>query len=335
MVPAFELRYHNMLGQHTQTGIGFIKDDDGTVVHSYPQHHYDNGVRKNERTSQAYKAAVRVLKNTRNEMEEKGIIPKDTMPSFLLECLVWNAPDTCFQTTSYREDARQVAAHIWGDMQVPDTAKNYKEVSEMKWLLREAHRTPAQAQAFMYAGLELSSTLTNMTNHYDTEQKVSILTSALEERYTSIHAIRDRIQSVCLWALGLMLAAGGMAFAKRHHTYALQKITYLLGMGVALAALRLGFLSPIYTRGFQNQQRAAVRIEKALGLFTPGTFDDADTSLYPEKWASAGSKDGEGKFFASTFLLLYIGVAFLALCVLLHAQPHVHFVHHLHRSFWH
>ena len=148
VVPAFQSKRFSAPRMVAYTGIGLITDE-GKLIHSFPEHHYSSGVRKNDATRNAFKAAVRVLKNTRNEMLEKGLIAKDSMPSFFLECLVWNAPDSCFQKQTYREDARAVALHVWSEMRAVEKARNYKEVSELQWLLREAYRTPAQAETFM------------------------------------------------------------------------------------------------------------------------------------------------------------------------------------------
>lgn len=60
-----------------------------------------------------------------------------------------------------------------------------------------------------------------------------------------------------------------------------------------------------------------MRLEKSLGLFTSGVFDDGDDAIYPEPWKDAGSDQGEGKFFRTTYLLLYIGAFFLIASVLL------------------
>jgi hypothetical protein len=163
-----------------------------------------------------------------------------------------------------------------------------------------------------------------MDHHFNDEQKVSILTSALDERYASMRAIRDRTQSVCVWALGIMLAAGGWLMQSDVTIIPFQKLVYIVGIVVAFAALRFNFLADLY-KGFQSQQRAGVRIEKALGMFIPKVFDDEESSIYPESWKSAGAADGEGKFFASTYLLLYIGTAFLLLAVLVHAVPQHHY----------
>jgi hypothetical protein len=162
--------------------------------------------------------------------------------------------------------------------------------------------------------------------HINDEQKVSILTSGLDERYASIRAIRERIQSICVWALGIMLAAGGWLIQSNAPITHFEKFVYVVGIVLAFIALRFHFLADLY-RGFQGQQRAAVRIEKALSMFTPKVFDDEELSIYPDEWKGAGTGDSKGKFFASTYMLLYIGTAFLIFAVLTHAVPHHHFFH--------
>src|ERR1700761_1300855 len=39
--------------------------------------------------------------------------------------------------------------------------------------------------------------------------KITILLAALSERYTSIHAIRSRVENTGIWIIGLSLGAGG------------------------------------------------------------------------------------------------------------------------------
>lgn len=148
VVPAFESRKINAPGFYNHVGIGFIPDDGTSVRHSYPIQHYDSGVEKNSITAKAYKAVVRILKNARNDMVEKRLIEKNSMPSFFLECLVWNAPVTCFSNKTYREDALSVAYLVWSQMR-DLSHKNYTEVCKINSLFRESHRTPAQAEAFM------------------------------------------------------------------------------------------------------------------------------------------------------------------------------------------
>lgn len=148
------------------------------------------------------------------------------------------------------------------------------------------------------------------------EEKVSILLSALDERYESIRAIRGRIQSVSIWSLGLMMAAGGWLIQSEIVLSPFQKFIFVTGALIAVSALRFSFFSDLQ-KGFKTQQQTAARLETALGMFTPKLFDNENSSIYPESWQRAGADDGEGKFFSSTYLLLYIGTAFLILAIMM------------------
>lgn len=150
VVPAFQSKRFSSLGVVSNHGIGILTDA-GVLIHSYPDQHYASGVAKNDATLQAYKAVVRILKNARNEMVDKGLLVKDEMSSFFIESLVWNAPDHRFRNATYREDAREVLAHIWADMRNAQAHPTYKEVSQLQWLLRENHHTPAKAETFTHA----------------------------------------------------------------------------------------------------------------------------------------------------------------------------------------
>ena len=79
--------------------------------------------------------------------------------------------------------------------------------------------------------------------------------------------------------------------------------------------------------GFKKQQRVAVQLEKALGLFTPSMFDDEKESIYPPEWADAGTEQGDGKFFKTTYMLLLIGTIFIIVAVLLSGEHSHHFSH--------
>lgn len=148
-----------------------------------------------------------------------------------------------------------------------------------------------------------------------TEKKVDILLTALEERYASIHRIRDRVQSIGIWALGLLLGAGGWVLQNGSTLTCSQKTLSVLGVVSAFIVLRFVYLEDL-RNGFRGQQRAMVRLEEVLGFFTPGVFDKSDGAVYPEKWKHSGSQDGDGKFFDTTYALLYVGVAFLILTIL-------------------
>ena len=78
-----------------------------------------------------------------------GVIQKDTMPSFLLECVVWNIHDMHFGQSTYREKMKVVISKIWQDMNDYEKHNKYAEVSDLKWLFRGDKWTPQQVKTFM------------------------------------------------------------------------------------------------------------------------------------------------------------------------------------------
>jgi len=77
-------------------GICFWSRDDNSQVINYPEQHYDNGVAKHQNTANWYKASVRMFKNVR------GNISGDSTPSYFLECMLYNVPNSHFGS-SYRD----------------------------------------------------------------------------------------------------------------------------------------------------------------------------------------------------------------------------------------
>ncbi len=154
--------------------------------------------------------------------------------------------------------------------------------------------------------------LTNMEITLTKEQKIEVLLHALEERYKSIHIIRDRVQNSCLWILGLFITAAGWLMQSTRHLAIREKIFFSLMIFIAVIIVRFFYLSDL-EKGFKAQQKIQAKIENILGLCSSGVF--ASESIYPEKWASAGTKNGEGKFFLHNYLLIYIGTLFLLLSI--------------------
>jgi hypothetical protein len=133
-------------------GIEFITDS-GPHVSSFPVQHYNNGVSKHGNTDQKFKAIVRILKHVRNQLIDQGKLTNDAMPSFFLECLVWNVlPDTHFKKDRYLDASRAVIATLWNEMREAEKANNYAEVSDLKWLFKgNSQRTHQEVSNFMQA----------------------------------------------------------------------------------------------------------------------------------------------------------------------------------------
>lgn len=136
----------------------YLTPDRGGKVINWPQQHYDNGVTKNDATGRRFKRMVRVLKRLENEMVEKGVIAE--VPSYLIECLVYNVPNEHFGHTRYVDDLRAVLAVIFNETMATGSAGEWIEVNALKWLFRgEQKWTPEQAHAFAgkawdYVGFE-------------------------------------------------------------------------------------------------------------------------------------------------------------------------------------
>jgi len=149
----------------------------------------------------------------------------------------------------------------------------------------------------------------------DDGQKVDVLLAALEERYQALRTIRERVQSIGIWALGLLVGAGGWLIQAEDNLSCPERVIALLGLAGAVLTLRLVYLADLQ-KGFAAQQRTAAKLEAALGLYEVGVFDRADVPIYPASWANAGDEKGSGRFFASTYALLYVGAAFLGVVIL-------------------
>lgn len=149
VVPCFVHKRFGPTGNVIAEGIEF-EADDGRRFNSFPEQHYQNGTSKNDATRRMYKRLVRILKNVRGELVERGTLPTDAMPSFFTECLVYNgAPDTVFLAETYFRASKQVIDALW-NATGSEASHKLTEVNRLKWLFIDG-RTPEQARAFLQA----------------------------------------------------------------------------------------------------------------------------------------------------------------------------------------
>lgn len=73
----------------------WTKYNAGQII-NYPKIHYDNGVNKHQTTHNYYKPTVRMFKNIRTYLANKNMISTDLVPSYFLECLIYNVPTDKF-----------------------------------------------------------------------------------------------------------------------------------------------------------------------------------------------------------------------------------------------
>ena len=89
-------RQYDSLYSYTE-GITFCALQDKRWIVNYPKLHYENGAGKSRRTGDRFKRTVRMFKNARNHLVATGKIRAALAPSYFVECLLYNAPDSAFQ----------------------------------------------------------------------------------------------------------------------------------------------------------------------------------------------------------------------------------------------
>jgi hypothetical protein len=151
-LPAYELRlYGRNYGRIThREGIAFHTYG-GDYIQNFPEQQHAEGVAKHDRTDQRFKKMVRILKNLRYEMEDEGVAVAKPIPSFLVECLVWNVPDHLFNRGPYYEDMRLVLASLSVDLSDPKS-DDWTEENGIRFLFH--WRQPwkkSEAKAFVDA----------------------------------------------------------------------------------------------------------------------------------------------------------------------------------------
>lgn len=154
----FEHRRYRTDGTYLE-GVALFTDKDNRRVVNWPEQYYTNGCRKNTETGTRFKSIVRVLKALSNEMTGEGIRAAE-VPGFLIECLVWNVPNSSFQNLKYTADVRAAFTFLFNNTRSQEDCKEWGEVSDLiylfhsgqKWTCQQAH--DFTSVAWDYVGFE-------------------------------------------------------------------------------------------------------------------------------------------------------------------------------------
>jgi len=148
------------------------------------------------------------------------------------------------------------------------------------------------------------------------DKKIDVLINALDERYKSIHTIRERVQTVSIWILGILIGASGWIFQSNMLFSTNDKFFAVVLLLIIWATLRWFYFNDLQ-KGFNSQMRVAAKIEDSLGLFDEKIYSDSEDSIYPKSWKKSGQKGCEGKFFDNSHNLLIVGFGILSFVILL------------------
>jgi hypothetical protein len=149
----------------------------------------------------------------------------------------------------------------------------------------------------------------------DKNKKIDILLSALQERYNAQHVIRKRVQEVGFWVLGILAAASGWVITNTCSISSKNGSLFILFSVLCYIVLKYHYLEDL-KKGFSTQQRMTSKIEELLGFHESNFFTEDSLPLYPKSWKNAGTEEGEGKFFKTTYYLLYLGFGILIFSIL-------------------
>lgn len=147
-------------------------------------------------------------------------------------------------------------------------------------------------------------------------EKITLLTFTLKERYESIHKIRERVQSIGIYILGILGGVGSWLIQSDIALSYFQKEIYLIMLLLSFIVLRFYYFEDL-EKGFRGQLVTAARIEKMLGYFTPNFVNGIQETVHDLGWQNAGTNGGGGAFFKTTYKLLYVGFGFIFVTILL------------------
>jgi hypothetical protein len=144
VTPFFEYRrYSGARGSDLrwlyEEGVKSVSSRGATFI-NWHEDHYREGVARNDQTRRRFKRVARILKNVKYHMAENGTpsarAATTGVPSFLLECLAFNAPDRCFNLSEdgYVEDVKSAITHLWNATKPEGSWQEFREVSRRKRL---------------------------------------------------------------------------------------------------------------------------------------------------------------------------------------------------------
>lgn len=132
-------------------GVTF-QTDKGVWIENYPDQQFERGEIKHALTAKHYRSVVRILKNLRNEMADEGNKAAEPIPSFLIECLVWNVPNSVFGNRTWYVELREALRTIYLATEDDERCKEWLEANGVKFLFHwQQGWTRAQANAFILA----------------------------------------------------------------------------------------------------------------------------------------------------------------------------------------
>lgn len=120
-----------------------------------------------------------------------------------------------------------------------------------------------------------------------------ILLSGLEERYSSLHIIRERVHSTSIWLLWILLWVSGTIIKIDFDVCFLEKI-FLIGIILIAWLVIIKFYYFDLKKWFDTQRKVVINLEDELWFYS------WKHSLYPKEWKNFS----EWYFFRNNYILV-------------------------------
>ena len=144
-VPSFQYRNYKYKNSSDPKnfieGTRFYTANTNEQIINYPKLHIKNGIDKNKNTQRRYKRLVRIFKRIRYKMIDDGEPVNKGIVSFLMECLLWNTPNSIFNNyDTWTERIKQAIIHLYDKTKDEKDCKEWGEVSEMIYLFHSGRK---------------------------------------------------------------------------------------------------------------------------------------------------------------------------------------------------
>lgn len=126
------LQYHE--------GTALVADNTEHLAINFPTQQYNNGIEKNEATGGRFKKAVRIIKKLSYEMKDNKCTSAKNISSFLIESLVWNVDNRCFDSQSLHLMTKNVLAYLRSCTKEDATCESWVEENGIKFLFHPTQK---------------------------------------------------------------------------------------------------------------------------------------------------------------------------------------------------
>lgn len=143
VVPSYKyVRYDDARQTKSHVGSCVFSSTGGAKIINWPQQQLDNGRQLNTNSGSRYKYYVRALKNAENVLVKAKTIKE--LPSYFMECLVYNTPVASLKTGDLDAGFRCTLVAIWDGLEAEATNQTMVEPNWMEYLFRSGQKWTRQ-----------------------------------------------------------------------------------------------------------------------------------------------------------------------------------------------